>query len=342
MKETFMILQHEPQDNLSSGLRHALFSSVLTIHKTPPLYAQENVELHEKTAYAHFYEPASGWNWYATEWDGKETCFGYVEGHEAEWGYFNIREMAEVKTGAGQTIRIDHRFVPGRIPEFIRELPEPFSTNPPNPMKAQKQTEPIQNIPVEHKELLLKLFKGTSVDLPDKSTFVKPLTNEEYDKIRDYVDRRRGGLTRDAHEVADPELRKAAAISQVFKDHRIMDARMKEYPELRDTLLSALKAKPGEKPLTLEQFKDVAVFLDRVNGGLRHYAFNAYRKDEGIVQAAKDHQATWIKREAGKEQGTGQEAAPVQGKPVSKLEERINRKSAGMGQESGVGQEAEP
>lgn len=67
--------------------------------RVPELYAQEDVPLSQKEVHAAYVMPLrSSWTWYLTEYD-KETgdAFGLVLGQEAEWGYFNLHELEELK-----------------------------------------------------------------------------------------------------------------------------------------------------------------------------------------------------------------------------------------------------
>lgn len=43
-----------------------------------------------------FFDPCGSWTWYATEFDGDDTFFGYVVGFEKEWGYFSLSELESV------------------------------------------------------------------------------------------------------------------------------------------------------------------------------------------------------------------------------------------------------
>lgn len=112
---------HIHQNGVPPGAEKlATFQKALELRETPPLYAQENAPV--KVACVKFFDPCGSWTWYATEWDGKETCFGYVKGHEAEWGYFNIRELAEVKGRMGIGIEVDEHFLPQPIREWSRSM----------------------------------------------------------------------------------------------------------------------------------------------------------------------------------------------------------------------------
>ncbi|MDD2709236.1 MAG: DUF2958 domain-containing protein [Verrucomicrobiae bacterium] len=96
----------------------AAFQNALKLRDTPALYSQENAPV--KIACVKFFDPCGSWTWYATEWDGKELCFGYVKGHESEWGYFDLRELAEVKGRMGIGIEVDEHFLPQPIRERSR------------------------------------------------------------------------------------------------------------------------------------------------------------------------------------------------------------------------------
>ncbi len=60
----------------------------------PPLYATEGEA--DPLVLARWFHPATGWEWYAWESDGR-VCFGLVRGFDEELGYFDLEELA----GAG-------------------------------------------------------------------------------------------------------------------------------------------------------------------------------------------------------------------------------------------------
>jgi hypothetical protein len=62
----------------------------------PPLNAQDGKGM-DATVYVKFFSIVSDWRWYATEFDGEDTFFGYVCGMEKEWGYFSLKELEGVK-----------------------------------------------------------------------------------------------------------------------------------------------------------------------------------------------------------------------------------------------------
>lgn len=75
----------------------------------PPLYSGEELGLDSK-AMVKFFLPGSDWGWYASEFDGKDTFFGLVVGHEIELGYFSYRELAELRSPDGIVVVRDQEF----------------------------------------------------------------------------------------------------------------------------------------------------------------------------------------------------------------------------------------
>jgi hypothetical protein len=67
------------------------------IEKMPALYSQEEKGL-DAVAQVKFFSPYSNWTWYATEFDGEDIFFGYVEGFENELGTFSLSELDKVTT----------------------------------------------------------------------------------------------------------------------------------------------------------------------------------------------------------------------------------------------------
>lgn len=57
---------------------------------------------------AKFFTPWSDWTWYATEFHPEDlACFGLIDGHELELGYFNLAEMAELRGPTGLLVERD-------------------------------------------------------------------------------------------------------------------------------------------------------------------------------------------------------------------------------------------
>ena len=62
-----------------------------------------------------FFTPWSNWTWYATEFDGKDTFFGLVDGFEKELGYFSLSELKGLTGFGGLGVERDLYTKPDRI-----------------------------------------------------------------------------------------------------------------------------------------------------------------------------------------------------------------------------------
>lgn len=80
------------------------------LEKFPPLYANENKDPSQVEIIAKFFTPDGSWTWYATEFDGKDTFFGLVDGFEKELGYFSLNELQGVRGKLGLPIERDRHF----------------------------------------------------------------------------------------------------------------------------------------------------------------------------------------------------------------------------------------
>jgi hypothetical protein len=86
----------------------------------PPLYAQEGVK--NPIVHIKFFTPDSNWTWYATEGstEGSDFIFfGYVIGHEKEWGYFVLSELTAARGPSGLPIERDLHFRPTSFDEVF-------------------------------------------------------------------------------------------------------------------------------------------------------------------------------------------------------------------------------
>ena len=79
----------------------------------PPLYATEHDT--DPRIICKFFTPDSRWTWYAIEFDGEDTFFGFVEGLEDELGYFSLSELESVRGPFGLPIERDLYFEPCRL-----------------------------------------------------------------------------------------------------------------------------------------------------------------------------------------------------------------------------------
>ena len=85
----------------------------------PPLYAQDG-RGGKAIVYVKYF--IAGWTWYATEYDGDDTFFGLVIGHEKELGYFSLSELQQVKGPMGLPIERDLYFKPTPLEEIAPQL----------------------------------------------------------------------------------------------------------------------------------------------------------------------------------------------------------------------------
>jgi len=86
----------------------------------PALYANEEVT--DPVVIAKFFTPWTSWTWYATEFDGVDTFFGLVVGHEIELGYFSLTELEFVRGPGGLTVERDISFKPTKLSEVREKL----------------------------------------------------------------------------------------------------------------------------------------------------------------------------------------------------------------------------
>lgn len=64
--------------------------------KLPELYSNEDKKPEDVKVIVKFFDPMGSFTWYATEFDGKDTFFGYVRGHCNELGYFSLSELESI------------------------------------------------------------------------------------------------------------------------------------------------------------------------------------------------------------------------------------------------------
>lgn len=86
------------------------------IKSLPPLYSQENNP--DPVVRVKFFDPTGSWTWYATEFDGVDTFFGLVDGHEKELGYFSLSELQAVRGQFGLGVERDLHFRPQPLSVF--------------------------------------------------------------------------------------------------------------------------------------------------------------------------------------------------------------------------------
>ena len=87
------------------------------LDKLPPLYSQEEVE--DPMIICKFFYPDFGWTWYAIEFVGKDTFYGYVVGDFPELGYFSLSELLANRGKLGLPVERDLYFKPCRLSEVM-------------------------------------------------------------------------------------------------------------------------------------------------------------------------------------------------------------------------------
>ena len=63
--------------------------------KLPALYANQKIG-DGAICVVKYFALASGWTWYASEFDGQDTFFGLVIGQDMELGYFSFSELSSL------------------------------------------------------------------------------------------------------------------------------------------------------------------------------------------------------------------------------------------------------
>lgn len=89
--------------------------------KLPALGETDNKDPKEVKVIVKFFDPTGSWTWYATEFDGKDTFFGFVRGFDNELGYFSLSELESVKGKFGLGIERDLHFGKHSLKEVMEE-----------------------------------------------------------------------------------------------------------------------------------------------------------------------------------------------------------------------------
>lgn len=89
--------------------------------KLPPLYSQDGKGM-EAIAQVKFFNPMGAATWYATEFDGTDTFFGWADlfGDSGELGYFSLAEIQAVRLPLGLKIERDLYFEPAPLSTVIK------------------------------------------------------------------------------------------------------------------------------------------------------------------------------------------------------------------------------
>ena len=90
------------------------------LSRIPAFYLTENISLKEKMIYMHFF--LGGCDWYAAEYSPEEQLFfGFAilnnDYEMAEWGYFSLKELCEIKVSFVEVDR-DLHFEPTKAKDI--------------------------------------------------------------------------------------------------------------------------------------------------------------------------------------------------------------------------------
>ena len=105
------------------GLRHHALMPQEIRAKLPPLYANEGKAPAEVPVIVKYFSPYNNWTWYVTEYDGKDTMFGFVDGDYPELGYISLSELAECAVFGGvPAVERDLHYAPHTLADVLPEL----------------------------------------------------------------------------------------------------------------------------------------------------------------------------------------------------------------------------
>jgi hypothetical protein len=109
---TETLSRHINQNGVKPGVKKFnQFIQAMQLRGVPALYSQDG-KGEQAFAYVKFFDPCGSWTWYASEFDGKDQCFGVVCGFERELGYFSLSELSRVQGAMGIGIEIDTYWTP--------------------------------------------------------------------------------------------------------------------------------------------------------------------------------------------------------------------------------------
>jgi len=92
------------------------------IEKKLPKLGTTDKQGWEAQAQVKFFSIGSDWRWFATEFDGKDTFFGLVQGFDTELGYFSLSELQSVKFMGIPAIERDINWTPKPLKEIKQQL----------------------------------------------------------------------------------------------------------------------------------------------------------------------------------------------------------------------------
>ena len=84
------------------------------LKKLPKLYSTENISVEQKNVICKYFSPVGNWTWYVIEGEeqknGDILFWGYVKGHENEYGFFSLNQLNKIRLPYGLKIERDLHF----------------------------------------------------------------------------------------------------------------------------------------------------------------------------------------------------------------------------------------
>ena len=88
--------------------------------RLPPMHAQEAEN--DRHVFARWFLPGMYWAWYPMEGEATDDdyqFFGFVLGHESEFGNFLLSELEALRSPTGARVERDLTFTEGRLTDVV-------------------------------------------------------------------------------------------------------------------------------------------------------------------------------------------------------------------------------
>jgi hypothetical protein len=93
---------------------------IINQNKIPKIGETENQK--DPVAVIKLFHPMSNWAWYITEYCSEDKlCFGLVDGHEKELGYFALDELEALKI-RGLGVERDLHWTPVPLSKIVEDV----------------------------------------------------------------------------------------------------------------------------------------------------------------------------------------------------------------------------
>lgn len=93
---------------------------IVNQNKLPKIGETQNSR--DPVAMIKLFHPMSNWTWYITEYCVEDRlCFGLVDGHEKELGYFSLEELENLKI-RGLGVERDLHWIPVPLSKIMEDV----------------------------------------------------------------------------------------------------------------------------------------------------------------------------------------------------------------------------